>query len=181
MCRSLLVLPHPLREGPGARWSPQHLPQASGACATVRAPAAGRPAGLRPSGFRLPASVSRRSLRSSVERVHVPQTGELRSGQGPPRPRAAVCGRAPGQLRWGPGTEPLLPAPVQQEGEEPSVGTGSLGLWGHSDRVAFRDIEASGVRPAGLTPCREDTWCEASDTWSRTWAPCGCGPATGTA
>lgn len=42
----------------------------------------------------------------------------------------------------GPGTEPLLPAPVQQEGEEPSVGTGSLGLWGHSDRVAFRDIEA---------------------------------------
>lgn len=181
MCRSLLVLPHPLREGPGARWSPQHLPQASGACATVRAPAAGRPAGLRPSGFRLPASVSRRSLRSSVERVHVPQTGELRSGQGPPRPRAAVCRRAPGQLHWGPGTEPLLPAPVQQEGEEPSVGTGSLGLWGHSDRVAFRDIEASGVRPAGLTPCREDTWCEASDTWSRTWAPCGRGPATETA
>lgn len=81
----------------------------------------------------------------------------------------------------GPGTEPLLPAPVQQEGEEPSVGTGSLGLWGHSDRVAFRDIEASGVRPAGLTPCREDTWCEASDTWSRTWAPRGCGPATETA
>lgn len=130
MCRSLLVLPHPLREGPGARWSPQHLPQASGACATVRAPAAGRPAGLRPSGFRLPASVSRRSLRSSVERVHVPQTGELRSGQGPPRPRAAVCGRAPGQLRWALARSPCCRHLCSRRVRSPALG---LAAWACGD------------------------------------------------
>lgn len=130
MCRSLLVLPHPLREGPGARWSPQHLPQASGACATVRAPATGRPAGLRPSGFRLPASVSRRSLRSSVERVHVPQTGELRSGQGPPRPRAAVCGRAPGQLRWALARSPCCRHLCSRRVRSPALG---LAAWACGD------------------------------------------------
>lgn len=144
--------------GPLAVWGP-----------CVRVPAAGRPAGFRPSvgSVQLICFGLQHSLRSSVERVPVPQTGELRSGQEPPRPRAAVWGHASGQLSWGPGTDPLLLAPLQQEDEGAQSWDWQPGHVGtQNDRVALRDIKALGIPHVGLKPCREDVWCEASDTFT---------------